>query len=56
MIRAGSIVPVQIAEVDGLASSRLLLAEKVTHNFDGGVHTMSIEVKSFEQLGGDGVV
>ncbi len=56
VIRAGSIVPVQIAEVDGLASSRLLLAEKVTHNFDGGVHTMSIEVKSFEQLGGDGVV
>ncbi len=51
-IRAGSIVPVKIGAVGDLAVSRLLLAEKVTHRFEGGGHTMSIEVKSFEQLGG----
>ena len=55
-IRAGSIVPVQIAGVDGLASPRLLLAEKVTHSFDGDNHTMNIEVKSFDQLGGENIV
>ena len=51
-IRAGSIVPIRIGAVSDLAVSRLLLAEKVTHRFEGGAHTMSIEVKSFEQLGG----
>lgn len=55
-IRAGSIIPVKIAGVEGLAPSRLLLAEKVTHNFDGDSHTMSIEVKSFDQLGGENIV
>lgn len=55
-IRAGSIVPVQIAGIDGLVSSRLLLAEKVTHHFDGDNHTMSIEVKSFDHLGGEMIV
>ncbi len=51
-IRAGSVVPVRIGAVSDLAAPRLLLAEKVTHRFEGGAHTMSIEVKSFEQLGG----
>lgn len=55
-IRAGSIVPIQIAGIDGLVSSRLLLAEKVTHHFDGDNHTMSIEVKSFDHLGGEMIV
>jgi hypothetical protein len=32
--------------------NRLLLAEKVTHKYDGGAHTMDVEVKNFEQLGG----
>ena len=54
-IRAGSIVPVRISNVDDLSSTRLLLAEKVTHRFDGEDHTMTIEVKSFEQLGGRSV-
>ena len=35
---------------------RLMLTEKVTHTFDGGGHTMSIEVKDFSQLGGMSVV
>ncbi len=54
-VRAGSIVPVHISAVDDLSSTRLLLAEKVTHRFEGEDHTMTIEVKSFEQLGGGSV-
>ena len=52
-LRAGMILPVRLGEVDSLAVSRLLLAEKVTHKFDGDDHTMSIEVKDFQNLGGD---
>lgn len=52
-IRAGMIIPVQLSAVDSLSVSRLLLAEKVTHTFDGGDHTMSIEVRNFDNLGGD---
>ena len=55
-IRAGSIIPVQITGIHDLSVTRLLLAEKVTHTFEEGDHTMSIEVKSFEQLGGVSVV
>lgn len=55
-IRAGSIVPVRIGTIEDLSVSRLLLTEKVTHSFDGDAHTMSIEVKSFEQLGGVSIV
>lgn len=55
-IRAGSIVPVHIGSIEELSVSRLLLAEKVTHSFESDVHTMSIEIKSFEQLGGIGIV
>lgn len=51
-IRAGSIVPIRIGAIEELSVSRLLLVEKVTHSFESDVHTMSIEVKSFEQLGG----
>lgn len=55
-IRAGSIIPVRIGAIGELSATRLLLAEKVTHSFEDDVHTMSIEVKSFEQLGGVGIV
>lgn len=55
-IRAGSIVPIRIDAVTDLATTRLLLAEKVTHSFEGSEHTMSIEVKSFQQLGGVSIV
>lgn len=51
-LRAGNIVPVRIYEVEELSKNRLLLAEKVTHSYDGDSHTMSVEVKNFEQLGG----
>lgn len=52
-LRAGMIVPVRLSAVDSLSVSRLMLAEKVTHTFDGDDHTMSIEVKNFDNLGGD---
>lgn len=55
-IRAGTILPVKIGAVDDLSAPRLLLAEKVTHNFEPDSHTMSIEVKSFQQLGGISIV
>ena len=51
--RAGMIVPVKLSAVDSLSVSRLLLAEKVTHSFDGDDHTMTVEVKNFDNLGGD---
>lgn len=55
-VRAGSIIPVRIGAIKELATTRLLLAEKVTHSFEGGGHTMKVEVRSFEQLGGVSVV
>lgn len=57
-LRAGMITPVRIGAVDGLAVSRLMIAEKVTHTFEGDEHdhTMSIEVKDFGQLGGINIV
>lgn len=51
-VRAGSIVPVRIQELGDLFVTRLLLVEKVTHTFESDTHEMSIEVKSFEQIGG----
>ena len=51
-LRAGNIVPVRIYEVETLSQNRLLLAEKVTHDYKGEAHTMKISVKNFEQLGG----
>lgn len=51
-LRAGNVIPVRITQVESLSANRLLIAEKVTHNYEGAnVHTMSIEVKSFENLG-----
>ena len=55
-IRAGMILPVKIGDIEDLAVSRLLLAEKVTQKWEGADHTMQIEVKSFEQLGGVSIV
>lgn len=51
-LRAGNIIPVRIAGIEDLTGNRLLLAEKVTHKYEGEAHTMSIDVKNFEQLGG----
>lgn len=55
-IRAGMIIPVKISGIDSLSMSRLLIAEKVTHTFEGEDHTMNIEVKDFQQLGGMNIV
>ena len=55
-IRAGMIIPVKIGDIQDLAISRLLLAEKVTQKWDGEDHTMQIEVKSFEHNGGVSIV
>ena len=55
-LRAGMIIPVKIGAISELSMVRLMLTEKVTHTFDGGGHTMSIEVKDFSQLGGMSVV
>ena len=52
-IRAGMVIPVLIRDIQELSFNRVLLVEKVTHSYEGsGYHTMSLEVKSFEQLGG----
>ena len=55
-IRAGMILPVKVGDIEYLATSRLLLAEKVTQKWEGEDHTMQIEVKSFEQLGGVSII
>lgn len=56
-IRAGVILPVLINAVESLSFNRILLAEKVTHTYEGsGYHKMKIDVKNFEQLGGASVV
>lgn len=52
-VRAGTILPVLVQDVADLSYNRILLAEKVTHSYEGsGYHTMSIDFKNFEQLGG----
>lgn len=56
-IRAGVILPVLINAVESLSFNRILLAEKVTHTYEGsGYHKMKIDVKNFEQLGGASIV
>lgn len=51
-LRAGMIVPIRIKAIGDLKKTVLLLAEKVTHTFEGNSHTMSIEVKDFRNLKG----
>jgi hypothetical protein len=51
-LRAGNVIPVRISQVAELSMNRILLAEKVSHKYEGNTHTMDIEVKNFEQLGG----
>jgi hypothetical protein len=56
-IRAGMILPVLINAVESLSFNRVLLAEKVTHTYEGSsYHKMKIDVKNFEQLGGSSLV
>ena len=51
-LRAGMILPVRLGAVEALSVSRLLIAEKVTHEFETDTHTMTVEVEDFQQLGG----
>jgi hypothetical protein len=47
------VIPVLIRDIEELSFNRVLLVEKCTHTYEGSnYHTMSLEVKSFEQLGG----
>ena len=55
-LRAGMIIPVKLGTIKELSVVRLMLTEKVTHTFEDGGHTLSIEVKDFSQLGGMSVV
>ena len=50
-LRAGMVVPIRIKSI-GINKVRLLVTEKVTHTFEGGAHTMSLEVKDFKHLKG----
>ena len=52
-IRAGSIIPVLIRDIQDLSFNRVLLVEKCTHSYEGDYHTMSLDVRSFSQLGGE---
>lgn len=51
-IRAGMMLPVLVRSVQVLSVNRILMAEKVTHSWDGQLHKMTVEVKNFDQLGG----
>ena len=51
-IRAGWIIPVQISSIDVTRTQRFFLAEKVSHKLKGNTHTMDIEVKNVNDLGG----
>ncbi len=51
-LRAGMIVPIRIKEIGDLKKTAFLLAEKVTHTFEGESHTMNVEVKDFRNLKG----
>lgn len=52
-IRAGSIIPVLIRDIKDLSFNRVLLVEKASHRYEGTYHSMSLDVKSFSQLGGE---
>ena len=52
-IRAGSIIPVLIRDVQELTVNRVLLVDKCSHSYEGNYHTMTLDVKSFSQLGGE---
>lgn len=51
-IRAGMMLPVLVRSVQVLSVNRILMAEKVTHSWEGELHKMTVEVKNFDQLGG----
>ena len=52
-IRAGSIIPVLIRDIQDLSFNRVLLVDKATHSYEGTYHSMTLDVKMFSQLGGE---
>jgi hypothetical protein len=42
-VRAGSMVPVKL-DLGDVKVERYMLVDKVTHRFENGLHTMSLEV------------
>lgn len=51
-LRAGWIIPVRIDTIDATNTTRLFLTERISHKFSGNTHTMEIEVRNFNDLGG----
>ena len=51
-LRAGWVIPVRINTIDATNTTRFFLTESVTHKLTGNSHTMDIEVKNFNDLGG----
>lgn len=51
-LRAGWVIPVRIDTIDATNTTRFFLTESVTHKLTGNSHTMDIEVKNFNDLGG----
>ena len=51
-LRAGWIIPVRIDTIDATNKTRFFLTESVSHKLTGNSHTMDIEVKNFNDLGG----
>ena len=51
-LRAGWVIPVRIDTIDGVNTTRLFLTERISHKLTGNSHTMEIEVRNFNDLGG----
>jgi len=51
-LRAGWIIPVRINEIAATNTTRMFLTEKISHKISGNNHTMEIEVRNFNDLGG----
>ena len=51
-LRAGWISPVRIDTIAAANVTRLVLTERISHKWTGNSHTMEIEVRNFNDLGG----
>lgn len=51
-LRAGWIIPVRIDTIAATNTTRLFLTERISHKLTGNSHTMEIEVRNFNDLGG----
>ena len=51
-LRAGWIIPVRINEIAATNTTRMFLTERISHKITGNSHTMEIEVRNLNDLGG----